>query len=186
MSEQNGETAAAGPIVGDVKVLEVGTEDRLWESEQGGKFIGYRIKLQLPDGTEVGNVEVNTKADNPRKFEVGSTVFGKFDPRPGHKFGPRFQKKSQGGGGGGGGGGKKSPLEQARIQRQHSQEMGIRIGTAAGWFTGIDPTDGDAIVALIGKHDGPLTKLIDLIDHDIDRGAQKALERKQGGSDGSQ
>lgn len=166
-------------VTGDATVLEVGEGRRPWSSTKGGEFIGYRVKLRLASGVEVGNVEINTKADSPKFVEVGEQLFGVFDPRVGNQYGPRFQKQNPQGGGGGGGGRGKSPMEQARIQRQHSQEMAIRFATAAGWLDGIPHDDGERIVALVGASEAPLKKLIDLFDQDIERGAKAAVERRQ-------
>lgn len=194
MSDQDGGSGDAQKITGEVTVLEVAKDDsgnvktRPWETKpQGdrpaGKFLGYRIKVKLPDGTEVGNVEVNTKQDNPKFMEPGETAFGVFDPRPGNQYGPRFQKKSPQGGGGGGGRGRggPSPMEQCRMQRQHSQMVAVDFAAKAGWLDGIEPNDEgrNRVRELVGKADGPLTWLIDLFDFDIDRGAKIALERRE-------
>lgn len=174
-------------VTGDATVLEVGESRREWESGKGGKFIGYRVKLRLASGVEVGNVEINTKADNPKFVEVGEEIFGVFDPRVGNQYGPRFQKKNPDGGGGGGGRGRggPSPMEQCRMQRQHSQMVAVDFAAKAGWLDGINPDEEgrEKVRELVGKADGPLTWLIDIFDFDIDRGAKIALERrKQSGS----
>ena len=146
------------------------------------EYLSYRIKIKLPDGSEVGNVEINTKADQPKKVTVGETIYGEFDPRPGNQHGPRFFKKQQGGGGGGGRGrGGPSPMEQCRMQRQHSQMVAVDFAAKAGWLDGIEPDDEgkERIRELVGKADGPLTWLVDLFDYDIDRGAKIALERRK-------
>lgn len=180
------ETEGPTPQTGEVEVLEVSdpSNDRKWKSAKGQEYLSYRVKLRLPDSMEISNVETNTKADDPKKLTVGEKVFGEFDPRPGNQYGPRFFRKGQGGGGGGGGRRGPSPLEQCRMQRQHSQMVAVDFAAKAGWLDEIKPTDQEKITHLIGKGDGPLTKLIDVFDFDIDRGAKKALERrKQDGSE---
>lgn len=189
-------------VTGDVTVLEVGDGRRPWSSSKGGEFIGYRVKLKLhaAGDVEVGNVEVNTKADNPKFMAVGEQAFGIFDPRTGNQYGPRFQKKNPDGGGGGRrGGGGKSPEEQARIQRQHSQDMALQVAVSAGWFAGVDPalaafgTDDPPAEAKQARQlmanllNGPVKSLIDYFDQDIDRGAAAALKRRaEAASEGKQ
>ena len=185
MADENG----GGPAqqTGEVEVLAVGDpeRDRTWKSQKGQEYLSYRIKIKLPDGSEVENVEINTKAEDPKKVSVGEKVFGEFDPRPGNQHGPRFFRKGQGGGGRGGGRSGPSPLEQCRMQRQHSQMVAVDFAAKAGWLDGITPDeDGqERISELVGKAAGPLTWLIDLFDFDIDRGAKIALERRK--KDGS-
>ena len=179
MAEYEG---GAAQQTGEAEVLAVADpeRDRKWKSQKGAGYISYRVKLRLPDGNEVEDVEINTKADNPKKVSVGEKVFGEFDPRPGNTHGPRFFRKGQGGGGGRGRGGP-SPLEQCRMQRQHSQMVAVDFAAKAGWLDDIKPDDEgkERINELVGKGSGPLTWLIDLFDFDIDRGAKIALERRK-------
>jgi hypothetical protein len=84
------------------------------------------INLVLEDAEGRKNAEWFTKAETQLP-QPGSTLDGTLESG---EYGLKF-KKAQGAGFGGGGGGKgRSPEENARIVRQHSQEMALRYAVA--------------------------------------------------------
>lgn len=110
-----------------------------------GQFVDYRIKLRRADGGEV--VAIRTmkiqNGQRPNPPAVGSQVAGDL-VQQGNML--KFKPERQQGGGGnfGGGGGQRSggggraedPKRAARIVRQHSQEMAVRVLAATGGLQG--------------------------------------------------
>jgi hypothetical protein len=105
------------------------------------------ITLTLDNGSgDTKEAEWLTKAATPLPA-VGSTLEGDLEPS---EYGLNF-KKAHGGGGFGGG---RSPRDSRRIERQHSQEMSIRVlaaNGALGPFTGEQPHPTTASIRAVIK-----------------------------------
>lgn len=101
------------------------TGKREWNG-QHGSMVTYKVELEQLEGVH----ELNQKPETPEP-NVGESIFADVLPPNKEGFLPRLKKKQQQGGFGGGGWGGKSPEEQRKIQRQHSQEMAIRALTLA-------------------------------------------------------
>jgi hypothetical protein len=102
--------------------LTVVSQPREWDSQKGGPMKSYTVKVEGDDGA----YEIARKASSPaptvgQKIDVAEVV-----PSNGN-YPPKI-KLAFGGKGGGGG---RTPEEQARIQRQHGQEMAIRWAALA-------------------------------------------------------
>lgn len=89
---------------------------------QHGVFKTLTLLLATEGQAEPVAAEWYTKQETPVPAE-GSTLEGEITVDP--QWGPKFKKAQQGGFGGGGFRGR-SPEENRRIVRQHSQEMAIR------------------------------------------------------------
>ena len=89
---------------------------------QHGVFKTLSLVLQEQGQAETTTAEWYTKQDTPIPAE-GSTLEGDITVDP--QWGPKFKKAAVGGFGGGGFRGR-SPEENRRIVRQHSQDMALR------------------------------------------------------------
>jgi hypothetical protein len=107
------------------EILHVGDDVREWTAKQGPAagqtFKSYTVRAKCPDGME-RNFEVSRKPDSPPP-PLGA-VEAEVKPSQGD-FPDKLKLTPQGRGGGFGGG--MSPERQAAVQRQHSQEMAIRM-----------------------------------------------------------
>lgn len=90
---------------------------RPWPSKEDTQTIYYDVRLQDFDGL----VDVGRKPGNP--VTVGTVLDGEIQPT---QFAGKFKFKRSNNGYGGGGGKGRSPEENAKIVRQHSQEMALR------------------------------------------------------------
>lgn len=114
-----------------VTLTAVSEKTKTWTGQQGGSFIDYFVK------TDAGGEQVYThtrKPDSPRP-QVGESFEAEVQPSQGD-YPPKLKRISQRPGGGG-----RSPEENKRIVRQHSQEMALRFATATGWLAELDLTD---------------------------------------------
>lgn len=123
-----------------------------------GTFVSYKLTVQ--DGTrEVQGVELFQKKDSvPPK--VGETYENwKVEDS---QYGKKIKKEPRTGVGGFR---PRDPRETAAIQRQHSQEMAVRVASAAGWFEGLNPETpaGQDKLKLVAR-------LSDWFQRDIQRG----------------
>lgn len=102
---------------GTHKIVNV-SPPREWNSAQGGPMKSYTIRVENDEGA----YELSKKADSqPPALGQTIDVAQVIPPKEGTTFPPKL-KLSYGGGGKGG----RTPEENARIIRQHSQEMALR------------------------------------------------------------
>jgi len=113
-------------------ITDVSPNVRDWNSQQGGPMKEYRVHLAEGDQRHM-NVEWSRKATSPAPTE-GQQVEGTLEDRGQHglklKVAPSF--------GGGGFARPEDPKRAARILRQHSQDMALRVLTLIAATDGID------------------------------------------------
>lgn len=123
------------------------SEPREWQS-QYGPMKTYTIKV---DGDESA-YQLNKKANSAPPSIGQSITVESVTPDPQGKFPAKIKLAQQNGGKGGG----RSPEENARIMRQHSQEMALR-------YAAIKQAQGDLPE---GFKPSDLFKIADLFDND--------------------
>ena len=164
----------------DHTIVAVESGPREWATQHGSKNAAFRCKLRKPDGTELGNVEVNYKvqADGSHKTpQPGDTVTGDIEDGPEVKYGPKFKKAQVGGGfggGGGGGGSRWTPEREASVIRQHSQHMAVLALNGmhpSGPPLVTDPTDDSEGAADWRRM---VRRLTDFFDADVQTAVEKA------------
>jgi hypothetical protein len=157
-------------------VTHVNDQSREYTDKFGPKK-SWKMTLKDSAGAESTNVEWSRKPDSPGPT-VGQELEGDIrtetiDTRNGPMQVRKFKKAQTGGGGGGGGFRPRDPRETAAIQRQHSQEMAVRVAASAGWFNvvgGFDPKQQSGQGVL-----NNLARLSDWFQRDIERGVNLAM-----------
>jgi hypothetical protein len=91
---------------------------REWSPKDNPDRKFHSWTVEADDGNKF---EINTKAGN--EVKLGTDEFTVTPPKPGTDFPPKLKRVQQNRNGGGG----MSPERQAAVQRQHSQEMAIRM-----------------------------------------------------------
>lgn len=147
-----------------LKLAEIVTTNEVENKKGGEPHKRYKVRFEQ-DKTKLVGLFVPAQAKwTP---SVGAEVEGEVINGD---YGWEFKRKSQGGGGGGRA---RSPEENARIQRQHSQDMAIqflRLSRDLGYEWG-DEKWKELMEEFVS--------LADAFDRDIVAGAAKALARKK-------
>lgn len=105
-------------------LTEVVGEPRTWSPKDNPERVFNSYKVKDDNGTLY---EINRKASSGPP-ELGQGDYEITPPKEGTSFPPKIKKVFRGGGGGGG----MSPERQRAIQRQHSQEMAVRVMDLGG------------------------------------------------------
>ena len=153
--------------------FEVGAveEKKRGTSQKSGRvWVILKLGLIAPNGAKQW-AEMFAGEDEASWPKVGSKIVLNVSPAEREDWLPKVERPGRGGGGGVPRG--RSPADTAAIQRQHSQEMGLR------WA---------AILAAAGRLDGgfgieQLRSYIDWFEADIDPGKRGGTEVIEGASD---
>lgn len=108
-----------------LEIIEVSQPPDSWTLKNGPaagqEMHTYTVRAKGPDGEQTYQINRKPTSGPP---EMGADEYEITPPKPGTSFPPKIKKVYRGGGGGGGG---MPPERQRAIQRQHSQEMALRL-----------------------------------------------------------